>query len=110
MSEMRAKGVRIQPGAMITWDSGSAITCDALGAVALAHRIDSRGFPKGWLKSLCDILREDTWWVHRFCMGFDRRFQICIIDDEEKPPEIHRDDVSSLGIKLRKEFCPEWCK
>ncbi len=110
ITNVRAKGIRIQPGAMIDWtgEGGTPVSCDALGAVALHHDIASKSFPSGWLKKLCTILGEDTFWVYRFCMGFDRKYQILIIEDERS--KVTRDEVSALGIRLRKEFGAAWCR
>lgn len=80
------------------------VGCCAIGAVLLSDdnfeiAIDS--CTPGYLKKACEMLECDSHWLIRFWMGFDRGHQVMLISDKDKES---KDDVSSFGIQLAKEF------
>lgn len=78
------------------WRDGDAVC--ALQAV-----LDRHGWQPGEprIPALCRILGVDAFWLRRFMMGFDRAFQIRIVD-EDGGEEL--DEVSRAGIRIGKEF------
>ncbi len=56
----------------------------------------------GFIKAACEILKVDPSWIYRFFMGYDRSYQIMIVQEKEKKET--KDDVSNYGISLYKEF------
>lgn len=66
---------------------------------------------KSWLQQLEKILGVDSFWIHRFEMGFHRNFQIkFIVEKEGKIIRETLDPASKLGIMFAKEFVPSTAK
>lgn len=106
--QVKSQGIKIRPRALFNWcgsDPNTPIECDALGAVLIANNKASPGFPKGWLKAVCDLLDTDTYWLWRFWMGFDNGYPLTIIICKDGKEERREDSVSKLGVKMAKKFC-----
>jgi hypothetical protein len=105
----KEKGLRIHQGPWFEWSGGKVVGCCAIGAVLLeAGKINPEGEPDletsvnpGYVKAACQTLGVNASWLYRFWMGFDRGYQIMLIDDKEKES---KDDISAFGIQLRREF------
>lgn len=104
----KSLGVAInRGGAVFDWGNNYndlPKSCDAIGAILLKtgkQDLAKQGFKKGWLKEVYDYLGVNSFWIYRFCIGFDVGHQILIIktmkDNSEKT---EKDDISELGIKL----------
>lgn len=76
-------------------------SCCALQAV-----LDRSGWQPGEprLPTLCAILGVDSFWLHRFMMGFDRNHQIKFTSGDDGDHTETLDEVSGLGIKIAREF------
>ena len=113
LTEVKSQGVKIKRRILFNWNSPDGtlsdipIECDSLGAVLIAHNKASPGFPKGWLKTVCDILETDTYWLWRFWMGFDNGHPLTIIvkNTTTGKEERKEDTVSKLGVKMARKFC-----
>jgi hypothetical protein len=107
-----SQGIKISKNGMFDWTikvqnsipipSLTPTACDASGAVLWSYN-QSKDFcrSENWLKETCRILDVDTWWHYRFCMGFDRNYQILSINEKDVAT---KDEVSMLGIKIAKEY------
>lgn len=108
--EVKSQGIKIRRRALFNWcgpNSNVPIECDALGAVLIINNKASPGFPKGWLKTVCQLLDTDTYWLWRFWMGFDNLHPLTIIikNPTTGKEERREDQVSKLGVKFAKKFC-----
>ncbi len=114
LQEAKEKGLKITcGGCLLDWtgDSASIKGCNCLGAVMLKYGIENlagpgEGFDDDWLLKLSKILGEPPFWMARFLLGFDMGTQVLKITINNVGQEMKReeDDVSKLGLKLRKKF------
>lgn len=98
------KGIVLHQGAWFDSENGKVSSCCAIGAVLLANGIavsETPQFP-GYVRAACKILGVNSQWLYRFWMGFDRGYQIRILSEDGKTETF--DDISGLGIQIRKEF------
>ena len=103
-------GYLVRPGAVFDFvrQKDGIVEMDPFGAVVwnsgnMAMFVD--GFPKGWYTELANIIREDSWWLHRFIMGYDRAFPM--MRDISKKGENERwvcDEVAAYGLECRKKW------
>lgn len=110
-NDVRSNGIQIQRGIWFEWSGTKIIACDALGAVLIAHNaipeninpldVNTLSRP-GFTKAICIILDVDTYWLRNFWMGFDRNYQIVMLDDKEKI--IGKEEISKFGISLWREL------
>jgi len=114
LSEAKQKGLRITCGGCLfdwTGDNYSLKGCNCLGAVMLKFGLEhlagpSGGFAEDWLIQLSAVLGEPPFWMARFLLGFDIGTQVVRITINKEGKEINReeDEVSRMGLKLRKKF------
>lgn len=95
----------------------------ALGTVILKHNLIESEAPipqrvrdirpaiyDGWLTEMCDLLGTDTYWIWRFCKGFDYGIELTIYKtsigcfDGFKREKEEKDKVSRLAYNLRKKY------
>lgn len=105
-----SKGIKIKGGgSYLEISNGNIISVDPLIACLIYKNkinedysnIESLVRP-GFIKLICQILGVDAFWIRKFWLGFDRQYQILILDENEK--EIGQDDVSKFGIHVFKSF------
>lgn len=108
-----SEGIKIRRGVCFDWTQyiqGSPIpittyiptSVNATGAVLWFNKKEECFGQFGEIKTLCNLLDVDTWWLYRFWMGFDRNFLIQIMDDDNKI--IGQDEISKLGMSLAKKY------
>ena len=108
LDEAIARGISICPGAAFSWskDNEKPLACNFLGALDLKlGRI--RDEPDGFTKKVCKYLKIGTYWLYRFHQGFDygRQLTYKVPDKKNKNKLVDKEDeVSKLGIKLRKKY------
>ena len=110
----RAEGLQlIRGGAWFEWNDHMIIATDPIGAVIFKARALPDGLdPKhpetmrapGLISIAKALLGVDHFWLYRFWMGFDRGFQIKIVNEDESET---KDDVSEFGIALARELFRE---
>jgi len=98
--------IQIVRGPLFIFSESDKVTaCDAIGAVLLVEKSNKLHFESGWLKEACKLLDVDSFWLWRFWMGWDRKFQVLV---EHKGKGDHStfsdDDVAKLGIRLAKQY------
>ena len=116
----RPRGIHIIRGPVLDWTTpGQWIShrelpyaCNAIGAVLLflgKERLVSPdvyvGFTPGWRKVVEEHLEVNDFWLWRFGAGFNGGYQITLtVVDKEGKERVRKDDVSALGIAIRKRF------
>ena len=120
MDAALAKGIKIVPGAAFNWTdcphdvtfekfkmpkpTSPPSTCSAIGALELALGRE-RNYPEGYTTRVCEYLGVGTYWLYRFHMGFDRARQLVYkVQDKDNKLVDKEDNVSKLGLKLRKRY------
>lgn len=110
--EAAAQGIRIVRGALFDWtgpDPLKPIACDGLGAVmwCMGHVDVSKSWPDRAprpFSTVGQILRVDSFWLYRFCIGWDNWHRLIVYTEGKDGTLIpHDDDVSFMAIKLSKE-------
>ena len=101
-------GFQIIADALFDWSDGG-FWMDPLGAVMwdMGHANEFRhgNFPKGWYSQLCNYIGEDEWWVHRFSMGYARKFKMMRdVSKKGEQPRWVADEVALYGIELAKRL------
>lgn len=100
-------------GALFSWDNDyRLIGVSWMGAILWINGLHSNwlntksilSFPKGWKKQFLELIEEDAFWVRSFDMGFSYNQQINFIIDRDGKSAIIEDQVSKLGISLRKSY------
>jgi hypothetical protein len=88
-----------------TGPSGNIIACGWDGAVLLRHQKEGIYGQPGWLRELCLLLGEDTYWWWRFHYGFNqgRALQFYREDDNGKRTWF-TDKVSETAMKLARRY------
>ena len=126
----RAQGIKIWPGAAFDWtDRPAGITfrrfevpgpsgplpsaCNVLGALELiVGRTKDSGY-EGFYEKAAKYLGVGTFWLHRLHIGFDLGVQFFftvkdkkgkVVRDKSGNPVEKPDEVSKLGMKLRKKY------
>ncbi len=87
-------------------------SCNAIGAILLFLGKEQlvgpdvyTGFAPGWHKVIENYLEVNMFWTWRFCAGFDGGYQITLtVVDKDGKEKVRKDDVSALGISIRKQF------
>lgn len=105
-----AKGVRISQGIWFEFSDGWNIeACDPLGAVLYKNNLIDRSIltteglvRPGFIKLVCTHLDIDVMWLRRFWLGFDRGYQVMIVNDKDESET--KDEVAAYGIQLYREF------
>lgn len=83
--------------------------CDAIGALLLQQglvpTIPEDLSNSGFTSLACEALGEDTFWLRRFWMGWDRGHVATLIKVEKDKKDVEtKDDVSAFAITLWKEM------
>lgn len=126
----KAQGIKIWPGAAFDWtDRPPGVTfrrfkvpgpsgplpstCNVLGALELVvGRTRDSGY-EGFYQKAANYLGVGTFWLHRLHIGFDlgRQFFLVVKDKKGKVVRdkngelvVKPDEVSQLGIRLRKRY------
>ncbi len=102
IQEVQSKNIKVLPGAWFEFSTeNKIISCCPIGAVILNH---NRYQSHGLVKIACELLGVDTYWIRRFWLGFDRKYQVMIeIEKDDKKVWI-KDNVALFGISLRREL------
>ena len=103
--------IRLIKGGARFWFNaeGNAVAADIIGAMLLMHNEvppgigldNARLVNPGFSAKAAEILEVDRVWMYRFYMGYDRGYQIMIINEKDKES---KDDVAAYGITLSKEL------
>lgn len=108
--EAKSRGIKITRGAQFNWSGGQGdlpSACDAIGAVLIREGKAVRGFPKGWLWEVCQLLDTDTYWFWRFTMGWNygQRIELLVPHPKKKDKMVRiKDEVSRQGDDLAKRY------
>ena len=104
--EAKSSGINIiAGGALFHWGVDfNLVGCDAFGAVLIKMGEAKPGFPKDWLKRLCDYLGEDTYWFWRFNIGFAYGNHFYFIVEKDGKVSYVKDKISDIGVKIRKKY------
>lgn len=115
----RARGIHIIRGPVFDWTTPGdwyahrelPYACNAVGAILLflgKERLVSPDFPyfaPGWHKLVEEHLEVGSFWLWRFGAGFNGGYQITLtVEGKDGKEKTVKDDVSALGIALRKRF------
>lgn len=104
------KGIKIKPTpAIFDFTNGydKPISCCPIGAVCLAYDIvlvDKDGVKRGWLSKVAKILDVNELWIWKFNCGcaYGNQLRVEYIDSKTKENKIANDEVSKLGLRIRK--------
>jgi len=106
------RGIKIIRGSAFNWCDPKdyfnrldiPCECNVIGAVLLKLGKENLLGTPGWLKDVCEYLGEKYFWMWRFNLGFDCGLQLTLtVLEDDKEKEI-KDKVSTLGIKIAKQF------
>jgi hypothetical protein len=117
----RARGIHIIRGPVFDWTTPGnwraprrelPYACNAVGAILLFLGKEQMvspdvytGFAPGWHKLIEDHLGVTDFWLWRFGQGFNGGYQITLtVEGKNGKDKILKDDVSALGITVRKRF------
>lgn len=84
--------------------------CNAVGAILLILGKEQlvspeTGFAPGWHRFVEEHLGVGSFWLWRFGQGFNGGYQITLtVEDKNGKEKILKDDVSALGIAVRRKF------
>jgi len=130
-----AQGIKIWPGAAFDWtDRPPGVTfekfevpgpsgplpsaCNVLGALELVVGRTRDSGHEGFYEKAAKHLGVGTFWLHRLHIGFDLGVQFFFIVKDKKgkvardkngEPIVKPDEVSRLGMKLRKQYIKISC-
>ena len=96
------KRIVIIRGPIFNVDKGKVTECNWAGAVLFRHGFEN--LHPGWLKKLCQILDEDTYWFWRFNYGFNQGRAIQVYTEENKKQIWHIDRVSESGNQMARKL------
>lgn len=116
----QARGIEIIRGPVFDWTTPGdwyahrelPYACNAVGAVLLFLDKEQMvspdpnvGFTPGWHKLVEEHLGVNDFWIWRFNQGFNGGYQITLmVEDKNGKEKILKDDVSALGIAIRRKF------
>ncbi len=109
--QAQSKGILIRRRALFDWTAGydKPVACCALGAVLLhlgKENLVKKEFDKSWLDVVCSYLGVNSFWIYRFCIGFDNNNQITFTTvDKNGKERQEKDEISKLGIRLAAKYC-----
>ena len=105
LQQAKLAGLKIERRPLFHWkEHGRLYGCCALGAV-LWHAGKARpGFPKGWLKELCELLGTGTYWFWRFNQGWSNDIPLTLITEKDGKEVKIIDDVSNAAVKLARRY------
>lgn len=96
------QGLRLGRGATFIWEGDGQerlVGCNATGALLWRNCLEhSQG-----LADLCRLLGQDTWWLHRFWLGWDQGNVLRILDPISMK-ELGKDPISAEAARMSRRF------
>ena len=116
-----SSNIKLQPcSAAFRIKDDKIISCSGIGALMIRYGLIHDGaFKPGWYKELCSNMNTTPWWLWRFHIGFDignivlrkvdegkraRQAKVFAVSPDGKKIPLIEDEVSCLGLKLRKKY------
>ena len=98
-----SRGIHLVRGPIFDLTSRGIVACGWDGAVLIHHRKEECYPHPGWLKVLCEILGENTYWTWRFNYGFNQGRAIQVYREVKGQQIWFDDEVSSEGSRLARQ-------
>lgn len=107
LQQAKQTGLEILGIPLFHWKGSDPMTLcgvDAFGALLMHQGKAQPGFPKGWLKELCDSLEVGTFWFWRFNQGWIHQKPITLIVEKDGKETTTVDEISAAAAKLSKKY------
>lgn len=101
----RENGLFIMKSALFYWEgknNDKLLGCDGTGAVLWMNNLQKS---HNRIEELCRLLEVDTWWLHRFWIGWSQNTTLSIVEDRGNNVivVVGQDEVSKKASQLSKK-------